>query len=105
MALSGQVINLIGLDFLDDADQVGCIGKIAIMHEKPHILLVGVYMIHPRGVKRRRPAFDTVDFIVFIQQKLGQISTVLACNSGYKRTFHQFLLIAVAMLSKFITKS
>jgi hypothetical protein len=44
MALSGQIINLIGLDFLDDADQVSCIGKITIMHKKTYIFLMGIFV-------------------------------------------------------------
>jgi hypothetical protein len=40
-------------------------------------------MVHPRGVKRRRPPFDTVNLIVFVEQKLGQIGAILTGNSGY----------------------
>jgi hypothetical protein len=53
MALGGQVVNLVGLDLLDDPDQVGGIGQIAIVHQKPDILFVRIFvkMVHTGLVK------------------------------------------------------
>ena len=69
MALGTQVIDFIRLDLLDDPDQIGGIGQIAVVHKKAHILFVWIVVkvVHPGGVERRGPALDTVDFVALIQ--------------------------------------
>ena len=90
MALRCQVINLIRLHFLNNSDQIGRIGEIAVMHQKMHIGLVWVpvEMIHPAGVKRRCSPLDAMDFIAFGQQKFCQIGSVLPCDAGNQCALH-----------------
>ena len=54
MALGGKVIDLGRLSLLDEADQVGGVGEIAVVQMKAHVCFVGiaVKMINPLRVER-----------------------------------------------------
>ena len=80
MALRGEIVDLVRLGLLDDADQVGRIGHVAVVQEEPRALLVRVLveMIDALGVERRGAALDAVDHIALGQQELGEIGAVLA---------------------------
>jgi hypothetical protein len=86
MALGAQVVNLIGLHLLDDADQVGAVGEIAVMEHQAGIALVGVLVevIDAAGVEAAGPPLDAVHRIALFQQELGQVGTVLAGDAGDK---------------------
>ena len=90
MALGGQVVNFIRLDILDDADQVGGIGEIAVVHEEADMLFVEILekMIHPGGIERRRPTLDAVDFVAFAEEDFSQVGAILAGNTGNQGFFH-----------------
>ncbi len=63
MALGGKIVDLVGLGLLDDADQIGGIGQVAVMQNEPLILLVRILveMVDAAGVEGRRAALDAVD--------------------------------------------
>ena len=84
MALRGQVVDLIRLHLLDDADQTAGIGHVAVVQDEMAILLVRILieMIDAIGIKKRGTALDTMDLITFFQEKLGQISPILAGDAG-----------------------
>jgi len=42
MALGRKVVDLVGLDLLEDADQVGGIGQISVMQDEMTVFFVGV---------------------------------------------------------------
>ena len=67
MAHGRQVVDLIWLHFLDDADEVGAIGQIAVMQLQSHIrfMRVLVEVIDAVGIQQRCSAFDSVDFVSF----------------------------------------
>jgi len=90
VALGGQVVNFIGLHLLDDADQVGGVGQIAIVQPESHLLLVraGVKVVDARRVEGGRTTFDTVDFAALGQQELRQVGAALACDAGEQSSFH-----------------
>ena len=44
VALSRQVIDFIGLNFLDDANQIGGIGQVTVMHEKAYVCLMRIFI-------------------------------------------------------------
>ena len=54
MRLRGEVINLVGLRFLHDANDVGRVGHIAIVHMKSNALLVRVVnqVVYALGIER-----------------------------------------------------
>ena len=54
MALRGEVVDLVRLAFLDDADQVRRIGEIAVVQDQPLVLDMGILIdvLDPLGVER-----------------------------------------------------
>ena len=86
MALSTKVVDLIRLHLLDDSNQVGTIGKIAIVEHKPRIafMRVLVEVIDSGGIETTGPAFDPVHYIALLKQQLSQIAAILPSNTGNK---------------------
>ena len=97
MALGGEIINLRGLAVMNQADQVGGVGEIAVMQDEAHLVLmgIGIEMIDARGVERRRAPFYAMDFIALIQQEFGEIGAVLPGHAGNQGNFlcHPLILI------------
>ncbi len=92
VALGGEVVDLVGLHLLHDADQVGGVGQVAIVQEQPGTALVRVLveMVDPGGVERGGAPLDPVHLVALGQQQLGQIGPVLAGDAGDQRHFgHQ----------------
>ena len=58
MALGGQVVDFVQLDVLDDVNQVGGIGEVAVVHEEADVLFVEILIevINPGSVRTRRGA-------------------------------------------------
>src|SRR6185436_9308393 len=87
------MINFIGLNFLKKFVEVGGVAQIAKVKKQFDVLIVriGIDMINTTSVKGTGPAYETMHFIVFFQQKLRQIRAVLSCDSRDKRPFcHMF---------------
>ncbi len=87
MALRRQVVDLVGTDLAEQADEVGRVGEIAIVQE--HVLVrrmrILVYAIDPAGVERRRTPLQTVDFIALVEKQLGKIGAILPRDAGNER--------------------
>jgi hypothetical protein len=79
MALGGQVVDLVGLGFLHQADQIGGVGHIAMMQNELDPLLVQILVqwVYAPGVERGRPPLYPVDGVTLLQQQRRQIRTVL----------------------------
>ena len=90
VALRGEVVDLVRLDLLDDADQVGGIGQIAVMQVQAHAALVRilVQMIDAVGVERGGAALDAVNLVALVEQQLRQVGAVLAGDAGDQGSFH-----------------
>ena len=80
VALRRQVVDLVGLHLLDDADEIGRIGQIAIMQLEPHVLLVRilVQMIDAIGIEGRGAALDAMHRVALRQQQFGKVGAILA---------------------------
>ena len=54
MALRREIVDLVRLAFLNDADQVGRVSQIAIMQDQPLVLDMRILLdiLDPRGVER-----------------------------------------------------
>jgi hypothetical protein len=89
VALGSQVIDLGWLGILDDANEIGRIGQVAIVQREPRILLVRVLveMIDAIGVEGRSAALDAMDDIPLVEEELGQISAVLSSHAGDESNF------------------
>lgn len=90
MGLGGQVVDLVGPDLLDDADQVGGVRQVAVVQEKAPACCMGVLVevIDAVGVEERGPALDPVHLVALAQQEFRQIRPVLSGHAGDKRLFH-----------------
>jgi hypothetical protein len=80
------VVDLVGLELVEQLDQRDRIGEIAVVREQAHALLVGVVVevVDPVGVEARRAPDDAVHLVALLQQELGQVGTVLAGDAGDK---------------------
>ncbi len=84
MALSTQVVDLIGLHLLDDPDQVGAVREVAVMQHQPWIALVGILVevIDAGRVEAAGPALDAMHRVALLQEELRQVAAVLAGDAG-----------------------
>ena len=82
--LRGQVVDLVGLGLLDDADEVGGVGQVAVVHEEAHAGLVRVVveMVDAVGVEQAGAALDAVHHVALLEQELGQVGAVLPGDAG-----------------------
>ena len=73
MAHSPQVVDLIGLHFLHDADQVSRVRQVAVVQDKIAVADVRVLieMVYPRRIQQGGPSLDAVYFIPFFKQEFG----------------------------------
>ena len=80
VALGGQIINLIWLRLLQDPDEIGGVGQIAVMQEEPRFTLVRINIerVDTGSVERRGPPLDSMHHVSFVEQKPGKISAILA---------------------------
>ncbi len=73
MALRRQVIDLLRLNLLNNPNEIGGIGQIAVVKLEAHVFLVRVLVqvVNTVGIKGRCTAFDAMNVIAFGEQKLG----------------------------------
>ena len=97
MTLGRQIIDLVGLHFLHDADQVTGVGKVTVMQHELTALLMGalIQMIDAVGIKQRGTSFDTMYLVPFVQKKFSQIGAVLAGDAGDQSFFHVLYVVGV----------
>ena len=74
MTLGGQVVNFPGPGFLNEPDQIGGIGQIAVMHEKARRPLMGVVieMVDPGAVEGGGAALYAVNLVALGEQQFRQ---------------------------------
>jgi hypothetical protein len=87
VALRRQIVDLVGPGLLDQADQVGGVGQIAVMQKEPRLVLVriDIQVIDPPGVERRGTALDPVHHVALLEQERREIGAVLPGHSGDQR--------------------
>ena len=87
MAHGRQVVDLVRLDLLDDADQVGGVGQVPVVELELDVRVVRVLIevVDPVGIEQGSPALDAVDLITFGQQQFSQVGAVLAGDAGDER--------------------
>jgi hypothetical protein len=94
VALRSEVVDLVGLNFLDDPDQVRRVREVAVVQDHPpiRIVRVAVQVIDPVGVEQRRTAFHAVHLVALRQQQLREIRAVLARDPRDQRTLLVWML-------------
>jgi len=88
MAHGAEVVNLVGLHLLDDADQVAAIGEVAVVQHKVACRHMGVLVqvVNAVGVEAGGATFDAMNLVAFFEQEFCQIRAVLpryACDECY----------------------
>ena len=98
MTLGAEVVDLVGLDLLNDADQVGRIGEIAVVEDEAsggaaEVDLMGVLVevIDAIGVEAAGAALDAMDAIALLQQEFGEVGAVLAGDACDQSCFVYWL--------------
>ena len=75
MALGAKITNLIRLNLLNNPDQVGAVGEIAVLQHQARVALVRILVevIDPGGgVETAGPALDPMHHINLLQQELAR---------------------------------
>jgi hypothetical protein len=80
VGLGRQVVDLVGLHFLNDAHQAGGVGQVAVMQHEVAVVDVRilVQVVDAVGVEQAGAAFDAMHLVALFEQELRQIGTVLA---------------------------
>ena len=80
-----KVIDLIRPHLLDDPDQVGAVGEVAVVEGELRglslltpLMRVLIEVIDPAGVEDARAAFDAVHLVALLQEELRQVAAVLS---------------------------
>ena len=84
VALRREIVDLVGLRLLDQADQVGGVGQVAVVQEETRVVLVriDVEVIDAAGVERRGAPLDAVHHVALGEQERREIGAVLAGHPG-----------------------
>jgi hypothetical protein len=94
MTLSAEVVDLIRLGVLHDADQVAGVAQVAIVELEVGVgdVWVLVDVVYALGIEGAGVTFNSVNDVALSQQKLGQVASVLACDAGNERGFWMRLM-------------
>ena len=86
VALRREVVDLVRLHLLHDADQVGRVGQVAVVQSHAYVALVRVLVqvVDAVGVEARGPALDAVYLVALFEQQFGQVRAVLAGDARYQ---------------------
>ena len=70
VALGRQVVDLVRLDFLNEADEVRRVGQVPVVEEEPHVLFVRVLIevVDAVGVELARSALEAVHLVAMVQK-------------------------------------
>ena len=100
MALGGQVVDLVGLHLLNDANQAGRVSQVAMVQDELAVfdVWVLVQVVNAVGVEKAAAALDAVHLVAFFKQQLGQVRAVLAGHAGDERHF----AIGIALISHLV---
>lgn len=97
MTLSCEVIDLVGLDLLDDADERAGVGHISVVEVQSSTALHITYpffeieVLNALSVEGGGAANDAVDFVALLDEEFGEEGAVLPRYSSDECNFiHEF---------------
>ena len=92
MGHRAQVIDFIGLHFLYDPDDIGCVGQVPVVQYEIAVVDVRVLVevIDAPGIEERTSPFDAVHDVSFLQQKLREVCTILSGDTRDQSCLHRF---------------
>jgi len=84
VAHRAQVVDLVGLHLLHDADQVGAVRQVTVVQLEAPVVHMRVFVdvVHAIGVEQAGAALDAVHHVALVQQQLRQVGAVLAGDAG-----------------------
>ncbi|MNZ88428.1 hypothetical protein D3C78_1073200 [compost metagenome] len=106
MALGTEVVDLIWLAFLNDANQVAGVGQVTIMQDQIAIFCVWILIevVDTVGVEGGRTTLDAVNDVALFQQKLREVGAVLSGHASNECNFTAHGVIpSVAKLRRLIS--
>jgi hypothetical protein len=89
MTLGGKVIDLVGLNLVDEADQSTAVSEVTVVQDKlvERKILPGLDCIQPGSDRAALSTDNPVDLVTLFEQELDQIRTVLTTDPCDKRLF------------------
>ena len=89
MALRREIVDLVGLRFLNDPDDIGRIRHVPVMQEERRraFMRIDVEMIDSLGIKRGCASLHAMDDVIAFQKQFRQIAAVLAGDASDQRGF------------------
>ena len=97
MALRGQVVHLVGLYLLQDADQPERFVEVAVVQRDPVGVRRLVQVVDAVPLQLARSAHEAVDFVALLEQQFGQVRPVLSGDSGDECGGHVALVLSIGM--------
>jgi hypothetical protein len=78
------------LEAVEQFDHLHGVGEVSIMQEKPHSIdmRVAVKVIDAACIEGGGAANDAMDLVPLLEEKLGEIGSVLTCDTGDEGAFH-----------------
>ena len=69
MALRAEVVDLVGLQLVDELDEASRLREVTVMEEEPHVLLVrvAVEVVDAIGVEAGRAAHEAVHLVAAVE--------------------------------------
>src|SRR5262245_51220803 len=89
MALRGEIVNLVRLNFCDQTRERRGIREVTVVQGQAIATSMGVFVngIEATGIEGTGAADDAMNFIPLCQKKFGEVRAVLPCDTGDKRAF------------------
>src|ERR1700677_3745877 len=90
MALGGEIVNLIRLDFLKDLNETVGVRHVCVVEIEPLTGHLGIFdqVVHTVGIETGAAPLGPVHFVALVQQELGKVGTVLTSNTGDQSLLH-----------------
>jgi hypothetical protein len=93
VALGGEIVNLVRLHELHDADEVRGVREVPVVQADAQILLVRVLvqMVYTVRVEERRAALDSVHLVSLLEEEFGEVGTILPGDAGNQSFLRQII--------------
>jgi len=90
MGLGTEVVNFVGLELIKQLHHLHGVGQIAVVKKEAHTvhMRIAVKVIDTAGIEGRGATDNTVDFVTFGEEQLGEIGTVLSGDASDQGFLH-----------------
>ena len=90
MALRGEIVNFVRLNFSDQSGEATRVASIPVMQNQAGFagVRIGINGIEPPRIERAGPSNDAMHFITFGEQQFREVGAVLSGNASDQCFFH-----------------